>query len=191
MARHNPFALHTHIYGNAGQAVHNVMTQYGRPPAPPQAPPAPPTPPPVSQQALAGIAGAYQTYQNTLAGIATQESQLSQNLGYNAQGQLDTSNPYSQAALLDQLSRRQKLGAANRYAASGQLYAGSNQNMQNFLTNQYLQQNDALKRKAAAGYAALAQKRQQAKSGYYSTTGQLAGAAADQGFGYGTIPVVT
>lgn len=50
--------------------------------------------------------------------------------GYNADGSLNTSNPYSQAMLLQDNYKRSQVGTNNSMAASGQLYSGARLNAQ-------------------------------------------------------------
>lgn len=87
-------------------------------------------------------------YENTLAalgrnrdiglnGVNYNRSMLQKNYGFNSDGTENTTDPYSRLATLRADYERIKRGTVNNSAASGQLYAGSRQNMDNFnLDNQ-------------------------------------------------------
>lgn len=82
-----------------------------------------------------------------------------QNLGYdsgfNADGTLNTSNPYSQAQLLQDNYKRSQLGTTNSMAAQGQLYSGANLNAQATNDRNYAQGYAGLQHGAATGYHAI------------------------------------
>lgn len=61
---------------------------------------------------------------------AVQEGDLGFDAGYNADGTVNTSNPYSRAALLQLAHEQQTLGTTNSMAAAGQLYSGARANAQ-------------------------------------------------------------
>ena len=71
-------------------------------------------------------AGATQTYSNAVSSNAAQVAAKKNNYGFGG----DTSNPYSQAAMLQKSYDQNRAGTLNSSAAAGQLYAGSMQNAQ-------------------------------------------------------------
>jgi hypothetical protein len=71
--------------------------------------------------------------------------------GYNADGSLNTSNPYSQAQLFQDNYRRSVTGTNNSMAAQGQLYSGARLNAQ--------ARNDRLYAEGSAGIRDAAQDR--------------------------------
>lgn len=81
-----------------------------------------------------------------------QQGQTAYNTGYNADGSLNTSDPYSQAQLLQDSYHRSQLGTTNSLASQGQLYSGALANAQGTNDRNYAQSSDALKRSAADTY---------------------------------------
>jgi hypothetical protein len=114
-------------------------------PAHPVGPPAPPAPlPPDPTEALAQ----QQATRNLELGNLEsqyQTGQLYHQYGYNQQGQIDPSNPYSRAALLQHTYQQTQRGTMNSYAASGQLYSGALGRAQGENTRQYSIQDAALR----------------------------------------------
>lgn len=80
-----------------------------------------------------------------------QTGQTAYQLGYNADGSLNTSNPYSQAMLLQDNYKRSQVGTNNSMAAAGQLYSGARLNAQG--------RNDRLYAEGSAGLRDQAQDR--------------------------------
>lgn len=121
--------------GNGHDSWHTAPPPAGKgPPAPPSASaPAPPQGPvtnfdPVRDQQL-GLN--QKTYGDTLSNLDQQTSTLENQFGFNGSGQVDPTNPFSKAALLQRNYSNATRGSTNRYASNGQLYAGSLQNQQN------------------------------------------------------------
>lgn len=72
--------------------------------------------------------------------------------GYNADGSLNSSNPYSQAMLLQDQYKRSVTGANNSMAAAGQLYSGARLNAQAHNDRVYAEGSSALKDSARKAY---------------------------------------
>ena len=68
---------------------------------------------------------------------------------------VDTTNPFSRAALLKKSYTQTSRGDANRMAAAGQLYSGAYQNAQNADTSNYQQGQNALLTDFAARFGGL------------------------------------
>lgn len=64
----------------------------------------------------------------TLIGIGGERARAYSQFGYTANGEVDPTNPFSRAALLQRSYEQQSRGNNTSYAAQGQLYAGSYQN---------------------------------------------------------------
>lgn len=73
-------------------------------------------------------------------------------LGYNADGSLNTANPYSQAQLLQDSYRRSVTGTHNSMAAQGQLYSGARNNAQARNDRVYAEGSSALRDRARQTY---------------------------------------
>jgi hypothetical protein len=108
--------------------------------------------PPPDPAAIAAEAAAGRNVQYADAQATYDQGRIGRDFGYNAQGAVDPSNPYSRAALLDRNFRQSTLGNTNSYASQGQLYAGSLQNAQNATTFGYLSDSNSLKNQAADAY---------------------------------------
>lgn len=116
----------------------NSAAVYGTPPPAEGGPP--PDPQLIAAQAATqrgvGLADAQATYDT---------GRINRDFGYNAQGAVDPSNPYSRAALLDRSFKQGNTGDTNSYAAQGQLYSGARQNQANARTFGYLSDSNSLK----------------------------------------------
>ena len=75
-----------------------------------------------------GHAGATATFQR---------GQLAADYGFALAGNLDASNPFSRAALLQDSYRRAQRGTRNSFASAGQLYSGAQQRGQGETTRQF------------------------------------------------------
>lgn len=94
-------------------------------------------------------------------GIADSEARYQQgetawSLGYNADGSLNTSNPYAQAQLLQDNYRRSVTGTDNSMAAQGQLYSGARVNAQARNDRLYAESSSALRDEARRTYHGIA-----------------------------------
>lgn len=121
---------------------------------------------------------------DSLAGLAQQQTSTLSNYGYGAtfddQGNVtgltfDPSNPYSQAALLRKNYQQAKTGTANSMAARGQLYAGASQQAQDIQDNSYLQREDALQKALTSALVGLAQRRRQVGTNFETQSAQAFG----------------
>lgn len=81
-----------------------------------------------------------------------QKGETAWGTGYNADGSLNTSNPYSQAMLLQDNYKRSITGTDNSMAANGQLYSGALLNAQAHNDRTYAESNSALKDQARGAY---------------------------------------
>jgi hypothetical protein len=116
-------------------------------------------------------------YDQTMAGIGYEQTMLGQESGFNAQGGLDPSNPYSVAANLQRRYQQGQRGTTNSMAAAGQLYSGAHGRNLAEGTYQYNRSYDSARRDAQRGYLGLAQQRQQAT---YSRDSDLNSAYSDR-----------
>lgn len=103
-------------------------------------------PDPAYQLTLGGLTAGRD---NTLAGLAQQRGAGLSQYGYTEDPAthaiaFDPNNPYSQAALLRQHYQQSKTGNTNRFADSGQGYAGSLQNAQNAATDNFNRSDNGL-----------------------------------------------
>jgi hypothetical protein len=108
--------------------------------------PAPPpvgAPPPDWQQ-IAAESAATRGVQYADAQATYDRGRISRDFGYGANGQIDPSNPYSKAALLQKNFQEHTLGNTTSYAGQGQLYSGALQNAQNATTSGYLADSNSL-----------------------------------------------
>lgn len=141
----------------------------------PQAPPlivsGGPLPIPIDPSAENARINADRAIQTGLGNRTYQQGQLSQNYGYNAQGQRDYSNPYSRAALLQESYGRSKTGTTNSYAGQGQLYSGAYGRMQGENDRNYSIGSDQLQRSASQAYGGLDQSFLDSLSGYGTAIG--------------------
>lgn len=113
-------------------------------------------PDPAYEQQIAGLT---KGRDDTLAGLRNQQTAGLADYGYTAQNDaggnavgvsFDPNNPFSQAALLRKHLGQAQTGNSNRYAAAGQLYAGSLQNAQDTSQDQFNRSDDSLQRMALA-----------------------------------------
>jgi hypothetical protein len=81
-----------------------------------------------------------------------QKGETAWGTGYNADGSLNTSNPYSQAMLLQDSYKRGVTGTNNSMAAAGQLYSGARLNAQAHNDRVYAEGSSALKDQARQSY---------------------------------------
>jgi hypothetical protein len=116
-------------------------------------------------------------YDQTMAGIGYEQTMLGQESGFNAQGGLDPSNPYSVAANLQRRYQQGQRGTTNSMAAAGQLYSGAHGRNLAEGTYQYNRSYDSARRDAQRGYLSLAQQGQQAT---YQRDSSLNDANADR-----------
>jgi hypothetical protein len=118
-----------------------------------------------------------QNYDSTMAGIGYQQTMLGQESGFDAQGNLDPTNPYSVAANLQRRYQQGQRGTTNSMAAAGQLYSGAHGRNLAEGTYQYNRSYDSARRDAQRGYLSLAQQGQQAT---YQRDSSLNDANADR-----------
>jgi hypothetical protein len=81
-----------------------------------------------------------------------QKGTLAYDTGYDATGQRNTANPYSQAQLLEDNYRRSLMGASNSYAAMGQYNSGAYGRAKGREDRLYAQGSDRLQRDTTAAY---------------------------------------
>jgi hypothetical protein len=124
----------------------------GTQPAPAAPPPVVVQPQPFDPQLEAARQGAAWNQQTSGAEATYQRGQTAANTGFNADGSVNTSNPYSQATLLQDSYKRSVTGTNNSYAAQGQLYSGARVNAQAANDRGYSQGYDALRRSAMDTY---------------------------------------
>lgn len=88
----------------------------------------------------AEMAGSYKNLQDQITAANLQEQNLAQEYGFGAEYQQGGAkyNPYSRAAQLSAAWERDRRGIINSAASSGQLYAGSMQNADNYAQADYL-----------------------------------------------------
>lgn len=134
--------------------------------------PRPGAPKPATAAPVQPYDPAYQAYvaqQNRDFGISDANAaynigQEAYNTGFNQNGTLNESNPYSEAALLKENFNRATSGTLNSYANQGQLYSGAYGRMQGENSRQYsIGYNNAATR-AADTYHRIAYGRQTAAS---------------------------
>lgn len=130
---------------NASAAVQGTPGTPGPPPVTPQ-----PVDPALEAQRLGA-----QWSQQTAAGEAKyQRGETAWGLGYNADGSLNSSNPYSQAMLLQDEYKRSVTGTNNSLAAAGQYSSGARLNAQARNDRLYSQGSSALRDQARQSYHA-------------------------------------
>ena len=103
-------------------------------------------------------------YDNTIAGINFDRTQLGQQYGFDAQGNLDPSNPFSIAANLQRRYQQGQRGTTNSMAAAGQLYSRAHQRNLDEGTYQYQRSYDTARRDALNTYRDLTEREQRATS---------------------------
>lgn len=114
--------------------------------------PPPVTPQPVDPAYEAQKLGAAWNIQTADGEAGYQRGETAWGTGYNADGSLNTSNPYSQAMLLQDQYKRSVTGANNSLAAAGQYYSGARLNAQARNDRTYAQGSSALKDSARQAY---------------------------------------
>jgi hypothetical protein len=102
-------------------------------------------------------------YENVLAGGQFDRTQIGQQYGYDEQGNLDPSNPYSVAANLQRRFQQGQSGTTNSYAERGLGYSGAHQSMLDEGTYQYGRAQDEARRAAAGLYQGVTEREQQAR----------------------------
>jgi hypothetical protein len=113
-------------------------------------------PPPPDWQQQAYEASQARGVQYADAQATYDRGRVQRDFGYGANGQVDPSNPYSRAALLERNFSQQQAGDTNSFASQGQLYSGALQNQKNQTTFGYLQGNNALRNEYADANANVA-----------------------------------
>jgi hypothetical protein len=176
MARYST-RINERYYKQAQARIHKPAAPAAKPPAT-QAPVPPGAQPlPIDQGYQNSLASNQQQYQNLLAQIGYQRNQLNSAYGftptYDGSGNItgesvDTSNPFSKAALLQQSYTRNKAGFSQGLAGQGQLYSSAYQADQDYAGQQYGQGYDALKRAYEQGQQGLTQQGTNALSGLSS-----------------------
>lgn len=114
---------------------------------------------------------AYLAQQNNLYGIsqantAYELGQEAYQTGFNQNGTVNESNPYSEAALLKENFNRATSGTLNSYASQGQHYSGAYGRMQNENGRNYSIGYNQLANQAADAYHRIAQSQQSAAAQY-------------------------
>lgn len=102
----------------------------------------------------------------SLAEIQYGKGQVAQEYGFDSQGQLDVSNPYNRASLLERHYKQGQRGTLNSGAAGGQLYSGALQRGLDEGTFGYQRDFDTLRRGASDAYHGLSSQEQTARSTY-------------------------
>lgn len=110
-------------------------------------------PPDPIYQSDVGLAG--YGYQNNLAGINYDRTDLAQTTGFNAEGGLDPTNPFSIAANITRRYQQQQAGTTNSMAAAGQLYSGALNRARGEDYYQYQRSYDSARRSASRGFQDL------------------------------------
>lgn len=115
------------------------------------------SPPPVTPQPLdpafeSQKLGATWNVQLADSESGYQRGETAWGLGYNADGSLNASNPYSQAMLMQNEYKRSVTGADNSMAAQGQLYSGARLNAQARNDRVYAEGSSALRDQARQTY---------------------------------------
>lgn len=130
--------------------------QYGKPSAGP-ATPAPPPMPAATYDSVYNndLAVGQAAYETTLAGINLGRSRLGYDTGFDPNGQVNLSNPYNQAMLLQRTWEQSNRGITNSMASRGQLYSGARQRGINESNFQYERSRNDLQTRAQRGYEDL------------------------------------
>jgi hypothetical protein len=100
--------------------------------------------PPPDWQQIAAESAAQRSVGYADAQATYDRGRIQRDFGYGANGQIDPSNPYSKAALLQKNFQEHTLGNTTSYAGQGQLYSGALQNAQNATTSGYLADSNSL-----------------------------------------------
>ena len=125
-------------------------------PGTPQAPSGPQMPAPTYDSSFWNeVAGNEAYYQTGMAGIGLSRSRLGFDTGFGANGQVDLSNPYSQAMMLQRSWEQGQRGTQNSMAAAGQLYSGARKNAITEGNFQYERNRSNLQTSAQRGYEDL------------------------------------
>ncbi len=95
------------------------------------------------------------SYDTGMAGIGLQRGRLGFDTGFGADGQLDVSNPYSQAMMLQRHAEQAQAGNTNSMASRGQLYSGARQRGADEASFQYERSRSGLQTSAQRGYQDL------------------------------------
>lgn len=159
------------------QALLGSAATQGTPGSPDVAPP-PVTPQPVDTALENAKLGA-----NWNAGLAGAEAgwqrdQTAWGTGYNADGSRNSSNPYSQAQLMQDEYKRGVTGTNNNYAAQGQLYSGARLNAQAGNDRRYAEGSSGLRDRAQGAYHGI---------GYGQLSAYGSNAAGVSGEDYGAL----
>ncbi len=167
MAKNYPFALHTHIYGNAGKVVHQVtsgQSKSGTSTKP--AAPAPTPAVPFDPAAQAQIAGANNNFSVADLGPGGYQARL-QSLDFNYNSPL---NPFNKARMLARAYHEAQSRNTNGYAARRLLYSGALQNAQNAANFNYQQASAAAQQAYQNARNAILQARAQGGANVDNTT---------------------
>lgn len=89
------------------------------------------------------------------AGINLQRGRIGFDTGFGADGQVDISNPYNQAMMLQRSYQQDQRGITNSMAAQGQLYSGARQRGLDESSFQYERNRSDLQTGAQRGYEDL------------------------------------
>jgi hypothetical protein len=111
-----------------------------------------PTPQPVDPALESARQGAQWNVSLADSNAGFQRGETAWGTGYNADGSLNASNPYSQAMLLQDEYKRGQAGTNNSMAAQGQLYSGARLNAQARNDRLYAQGSAAQKDNARQTY---------------------------------------
>lgn len=107
-----------------------------------------------------------QQLDQALAALQYQRGRTGYDTGFNAQGQVDLSNPFSQAKLLERTFQQGQRGTTNQMAAGGQLYSGALQRNLDEGAFRYGADFDRLRQAALDRFNQLGQQEQQARTGF-------------------------
>lgn len=141
-----------------GNTIKGTSTMSPAPaPSSPITGPAAPAPPPMPAATYDSIynndlASAQAGYDTSLAGINLQRGRVAFDTGFGANGQVDLSNPYNQALMLQRSYEQGQRGTTNSMAAAGQLYSGANQRAHDEGTFQYERSRNTLQTGAQRAY---------------------------------------
>jgi hypothetical protein len=125
-----------------------------------------PTPAPVDTNYQAQLAQNQRDLELGLAAIQQGRNQLSYDTGFNAQGQLDPTNPFSKALQLERSFKQGQRATASTLGDRGQGYSSYFQNKIDKGAYNHSRDYDALRSGVMAGFNDLTQREQQARNGF-------------------------
>lgn len=125
------------------------------------------------------LASGQSAYDTTLAGINLGRGRIAFDTGFGPDGQVDLSNPYNQALMLQRSYEQAQKGINTSMAAQGQLYSGARRTKQREAAFQFERNRSNLATSAQRGYENLSL--DQTGAGNDLTNSQYAAAANQAG----------